>query len=123
MPISSSVSSRRASSSGACLSVSPQFVDQLARQRGEIVDEIERVLDLVGDAGCELAERGELFRLDQPVLRLRRSSSEAASSRVRACTSSNRRTFSIAMTAWSAKVCTNFDLPRSRMSRAAGARG
>ena len=49
---------------------SAQFVDQLARQGGEIVDEIERVLDLVGDAGGELAERGELFRLDQPVLRL-----------------------------------------------------
>ena len=37
---------------------------------------------------------------------LRRSSSEAASSRVRACTSSNSRTFSIAITAWSAKVWT-----------------
>ena len=37
---------------------------------------------------------------------LRRSSSEAASSRVRACTSSNRRAFSIAMTAWSAKART-----------------
>ena len=37
---------------------------------------------------------------------LRRSSSEAASSRVRACTSSNSRTFSMAITAWSAKVCT-----------------
>ena len=46
-----------------------QFVDQLGRQRGEIVDEIERVLDLVGDAGGELAERGQLLGLHQPVLR------------------------------------------------------
>ena len=34
----------------------------------EIVDEIERVLDLVGDASRELAERGELLRLHQAVL-------------------------------------------------------
>ena len=32
------------------------------------------------------------------------------SSRVRACTSSNSRTFSIAITAWSAKVVTQLDL-------------
>ena len=70
VPISSSASSRWASSSGARLDHVRQLVDQLARQRREIVDEIERVLDLVGDAGGELAERGELFRLDQPVLRL-----------------------------------------------------
>jgi hypothetical protein len=31
--------------------------------------------------------------------------SDSSRSRVRACTSSNKRTFSIAMTAWSAKVC------------------
>ena len=46
-----------------------QLVDQLARDGREIVDEIERVLDLVRDAGSELTERGELLRLDQPVLR------------------------------------------------------
>ena len=46
-----------------------QFVDQLDRQRGEIVDEIERVLDFVGDAGGQLAERSELFGLHQAVLR------------------------------------------------------
>ena len=59
-------SSRRAARS---LERLPQFVDQLARERGEIVDEVQRVLDLVRDAGGELAERGELFGLDQPVLR------------------------------------------------------
>ena len=37
-------------------------------------------------------------------------SSASASSRVRACTSSNRRTFSIAITAWSAKVVDQLDL-------------
>ena len=34
-------------------------------------------------------------------------SSASVSSRVRACTSSNSRTFSIAITAWSAKVSTS----------------
>ena len=33
--------------------------------------------------------------------------SDSVSSAVRACTSSNRRTFSMAMTAWSAKVSTS----------------
>src|SRR5262245_40503035 len=37
-------------------------------------------------------------------------SSDSVSSRVRACTSSNNRTFSIAITAWSAKVLTQIDL-------------
>ena len=46
-----------------------QLVDQLARDGREVVDEIERVLDLVRDAGGELAERGELLRLHQAVLR------------------------------------------------------
>ena len=40
----------------------PQFVDEFDRDRREIVDEIERVLDLVGDAGGELPERGEAAR-------------------------------------------------------------
>ena len=46
-----------------------QFIGQFRRQRREIIDEIERVLDLVRDARGELAERGELFGLDQAVLR------------------------------------------------------
>ena len=46
-----------------------QFVDQFRRQRREIVDEIERVLDLMGDAGGELAERSQLLGLHQAVLR------------------------------------------------------
>ena len=46
-----------------------QLVDQFRRQRREVVDEIERVLDLVRDAGGELAERSELFGLHQPILR------------------------------------------------------
>ena len=40
----------------------------------------------------------------------RNSSIDCVSSRVRACTSSNSRTFSIAITAWSAKVCDQLDL-------------
>ena len=84
-----------------------QLVDQLARDRREIIDEIERVLDLVRDAGGELAERGELLRLHQAILRGAQVLERRGSSRVRACTSSNRRTFSIAITAWSAKVVTS----------------
>ena len=46
-----------------------QLVDQFRRQRREIVDEVERVLDLVRDAGGELAERSKLLGLHQAVLR------------------------------------------------------
>ena len=46
-----------------------QFVGQFRRQRREIIDEVERVLDLVRDAGGELAERGELLGLHQAILR------------------------------------------------------
>ena len=45
-----------------------QLVGQFRRKRREIIDEIERVLDLVRDAGGELAERGELLGLNQAVL-------------------------------------------------------
>ena len=47
----------------------PQFIDELDRDGREIVDEIERVLDLVRDAGGQLAQRGKLLSLDQTVLR------------------------------------------------------
>ena len=47
----------------------PQLVDELDRDGREIVDEIERVLDLVRDAGGQLAERGQLLGLDKAVLR------------------------------------------------------
>ena len=42
---------------------------QFDRDRREIVDEIERVLDLVSDTGGQLAERGELLGLHQAILR------------------------------------------------------
>ena len=45
------------------------LVDEFDRQRREVIDEIERVLDLVRDAGGELAERGQLLGLHQAVLR------------------------------------------------------
>src|SRR5262249_54274459 len=38
------------------------------RNRREIIDEIQRVLDLVCDAGGELSERGEFFGLHQAIL-------------------------------------------------------
>ena len=46
-----------------------QLIDELDRKRGEVVDEVQRVLDLVRDAGGQLAKRGELLGLDQPLLR------------------------------------------------------
>ena len=46
------------------------LLDQLGRQRREIIDEIKRVLDLMGDAGGELSQRRHLLGLDQ--VRLRR---------------------------------------------------
>src|SRR5262249_16849673 len=54
----------------ACLSVSLyplqaflQFIDQLDGNSREVVDEIERVFDFVGDASGQLAERGKLLSL------------------------------------------------------------
>ena len=38
-----------------------QLVDQLPRERGEVVHEVERIADLVRDAGGKRAERGELL--------------------------------------------------------------
>jgi hypothetical protein len=40
-----------------------ELIGQFRRQRGEIINKIERVLDLVCDAGGELAERGQFFGL------------------------------------------------------------
>ena len=69
MSVSSSICLRVLSSTASVLHGVLQLVDQLAGDGREIVDEIERVLDLVRDAGGELAERGELLRLHQAVLR------------------------------------------------------
>ena len=41
-----------------------QFVEQLDRKVSEIVDEVERVLDLVGYTGGQLAQRGHLLGLN-----------------------------------------------------------
>ena len=46
-----------------------QLIGQFRRECREIIDEIERVLDLVRDACSELAERSQLLGLNQPVLR------------------------------------------------------
>ena len=45
-----------------------QFVDQFDRDRREIVDEVERIFDLVRDPRRQLAERGEFLGLHQTVL-------------------------------------------------------
>ena len=42
-----------------------QFVKQPDRKARKIVDEIERVLDLVRDPGSQLAERRHFFSLNQ----------------------------------------------------------
>ena len=47
----------------------PKFSEKLGREVGEVVDEVERILDLVGDAGDQLAQERQLLRLDQIVLR------------------------------------------------------
>src|SRR5690242_19734190 len=46
-----------------------QFVEQLDRKRGEIVDEVEGVFNLVRNASRELPERGHLLSLYQACLR------------------------------------------------------
>src|SRR5215472_12138214 len=46
-----------------------QLVQELDREAGEVVDEVKRVLDLMGDAGGQLTERRHLLRVDQAGLR------------------------------------------------------
>ena len=46
-----------------------EFVEQLHRERCEIVDEIERILDFVGNARGQLTERGHLLGVNQTGLR------------------------------------------------------
>ena len=48
----------------------PQLLQQLAGELGKVVHKIERVLDLVGDAGGELAQGRHLLGVDQIGLRL-----------------------------------------------------
>ena len=67
--VSSSISARVFSSNWPRCKRLLQLVEQLGGERREVVDEIERVLDLVGDAGGQLAQRGELLGLHQAVLR------------------------------------------------------
>ena len=47
-----------------------EIFEQVAREVGEVVHEVQRVLDFVGDPGGQLAERGQLFLHDHLVLRL-----------------------------------------------------
>src|SRR5215469_2797961 len=47
----------------------PQFQQQLTRQLGEVVDEVERVFDLVGDPGGQLTEGRHLLGMDEAGLR------------------------------------------------------
>src|SRR5436190_15234709 len=68
-PVNSSTSPRTLLSKVTGLSTSFSSSVNSAGQRREIVDEIERVLDLVGDACRQLTERGELLCLHQAVLR------------------------------------------------------
>ena len=69
--VSSSISVRRSAATASLSGATAAFSSssRSTRQLGEIVDEVERVLDLVRDAGGELAERRHLLRLHQPVLR------------------------------------------------------
>ena len=67
--VSSLISLRRFSSSVHVFQGVLQLINQFARNPGEIVDEIERVLDLMRDAGGQLTKRGEFLRLDEAILR------------------------------------------------------
>ena len=68
-PVNSSTSCRTLPVSVTVLEQVVQFTGQFSRHRREIVDEIERVLDLMRDPSGELAKRGELFGLHQAILR------------------------------------------------------
>ncbi len=46
-----------------------QFVEQVDREAGEVVDEVERVFDFVGDAGGQLTERRHLLGVQEARLR------------------------------------------------------
>ena len=46
-----------------------QLVGQLDRELAEVVDEVERVFDFVGNPGGERPERGHLLGVDEVVLR------------------------------------------------------
>ena len=83
-----------------------ELVDELARQGRVIVDEIERVLDLVRDPGGELAEGGELLRLDEAVLRLAQIVERGGELLRSGLHFFEEPEFSIAITAWSAKART-----------------
>ena len=46
-----------------------ELVEQFGRQRSKVIDEVQRVFDLVSDAGGELAQRRHFFGVDQARLR------------------------------------------------------
>ena len=83
-----------------------QLVEQFDREPGEVVDEIERVLDLVGDPGGQLAERGHLLGVDQARLRrLQFAQRRLGGIPRRPQSRRSSRAFSIAITACAAKFC------------------
>ena len=100
------MSSSSAASAGAAVSFSSS--SSSTESAGEIVDEVERVLDLVRDAGGQLAERGHLLGLDQLGLRRLQIAQRRLRrvARGRGC-SSISRAFSIAITACAAKFCSS----------------
>src|SRR5690606_28426165 len=50
------------------LEVAPKLLYEVDGEEGEVVDEVEGVLDLVGDPGCERAEARQLLLLNEPRL-------------------------------------------------------
>ena len=106
VPISSSACSRSPVSSGARLSVSPSSSTSSRVRAEKLLTKLSGFLISWAMPAVSWPSEASFSDWISRSCALRRSSSEAASSRVRACTSSNRRTFSIAITAWSANVCT-----------------
>ena len=66
----SSTSARSSSASPAIAGAAVSFSSSSnsTERPAKLLTKFKRVLDLVGDAGGQLAERGHLLRLDQPVL-------------------------------------------------------
>src|SRR4051794_25916045 len=84
-----------------------ELLDKLRREIGEVVDEVQRVLDLMRDTSGELTQGGELLSLNEAVLRsaeLLERAAELARPRLHLL---KERTFLIAMAAWSANVETS----------------
>src|SRR5262249_3801468 len=81
----------------------PEGIPFVQQKIAEVASQIRVAFaKMASNTGCKSPDELEMTRSTSDVAVCCSNASD--SSRVRACTSSNRRTFSIAITAWSAKV-------------------